>query len=89
MVDLLAYMVTSSSVQLTHVAVFLFTADVSHKLSTFLMFETGSITSVNAVILILVHADKELGAACATRALLLDLLPVAHPGVVFAAVAVV
>ena len=88
-VDLFADVVASSLVELAHMAVFLFTADVSDKLCTFLVFETGSITGVNAVILILANANEEFCASCAARALLLDLLPIAYPGVVLTALAVV
>jgi len=88
-VDLFADVVASSLVQLAHMAVFLFAADVSDKLCAFLVFETGSVTGVNAVILILADADEELFASCAARALLLDLLPIAYPGVVLTALAVV
>jgi hypothetical protein len=53
-----------------------------------LVLETGSIAGVNAVILILAYADEELLASCAARALLFQLLPIAHPGVVLAALLV-
>ena len=89
MIDLLACVITSSSVQLAHMTVSLFAANVSDKLCALLVFETGSITGVNAVIPILANANEELGTACATSALLLNLLPVAHPGVVLTVPAMV
>jgi hypothetical protein len=87
-VDLFANVVASCPVQLAYMAVFLFAADVPDELCAFLVLETGSIAGVNAVILILAYADEELLASCAARALLFQLLPIAHPGVVLAALLV-